>query len=228
MTPAKPASHAPRQNTTVKSCETLMPVTRAIAGSSTPARIIAPSRVRSSSAHSPPAKITAMTAMARRYVGKARLPTAVTPRSALGVATWMGSPVHTMRQTSEDEPLDDPAEHGDQQPAQDGGRPEVDPPREQARRQVRAQHEERAVGEVGNLHQAEDQREAGGEQKEKAAERDAVDAQHQPETHVPAASRSGEGSALSSSAGDSRASTRAARETTFRHTSRTGSPSERS
>src|SRR5712691_6786426 len=100
MTPAKPASHAPRQNTMVKSCETLMPVTRAISGSSTPARIIAPSRVRSSSAHSPTAKITAMTLMARRYVGKARLPTAVTPRSALGVATWMGSPVHTMRQTS--------------------------------------------------------------------------------------------------------------------------------
>src|SRR5712692_11273116 len=100
MTPAKPASHAPRQNTIVKSCETRMPTTRAIAGSSTPARIIAPSRVRSSSAHSPAAKITAMTAMARRYVGKDSLPTEVAPRSALGVATWMGSPVHTMRQTS--------------------------------------------------------------------------------------------------------------------------------
>src|SRR2546427_3050052 len=45
---AKPASHAPREKTSVKSRETRIPTTRAIAGSSAPARIIAPSRVRRS------------------------------------------------------------------------------------------------------------------------------------------------------------------------------------
>ena len=50
----------------VKRRETRMPTTRAIAGSSTPARIMAPSRVRSSSAHSAAAKTTAMTMIASR------------------------------------------------------------------------------------------------------------------------------------------------------------------
>ena len=50
----------------VKSRETRMPVTRAIAGSSTPARIMAPSRVRSIRIHSAAAKITAMTLTASR------------------------------------------------------------------------------------------------------------------------------------------------------------------
>ena len=66
ITPAKPASQAPRQKTMVKSRETRMPVTRAIAGSSTPARIMAPSRVRSIRTQSAAAKITAMTLMASR------------------------------------------------------------------------------------------------------------------------------------------------------------------
>ena len=66
MTPAKPASHAPRQKTIVKSRETRMPTTRAIGASSTPARIIAPSRVRSSNAHSAAANTTAIRLTARR------------------------------------------------------------------------------------------------------------------------------------------------------------------
>jgi branched-chain amino acid transport system permease protein len=44
----------------VKSWETRMPTTRAISGSSTPARIMAPRRVRSSRYHRPPAKMIAM------------------------------------------------------------------------------------------------------------------------------------------------------------------------
>ena len=47
MTPPAPASPAPRQNTSVNSFDTGMPTARAICMSSTPARIIAPSRVRS-------------------------------------------------------------------------------------------------------------------------------------------------------------------------------------
>src|SRR5438093_13090358 len=100
MTPAKPASHALRQKTTVKSRDTRMPTTRAIAGSSTPARIIAPRRVRSRSAHSAIANTTAIRLMASRYVGKPRPATVVAPRKALGVAIRIGSPVQTIRQTS--------------------------------------------------------------------------------------------------------------------------------
>ena len=44
----------------VKSCDTRMPTTRAICGSSTPARIMAPSRVRSSMSQSAIANTTAM------------------------------------------------------------------------------------------------------------------------------------------------------------------------
>ena len=50
----------------VNSRDTRMPTTRAICGSSTPARIMAPSRVRSSISQSAMANTTAMTMMARR------------------------------------------------------------------------------------------------------------------------------------------------------------------
>ena len=66
MMPAKPASPAPSANTMVKSCDTRMPTTRAMSGSSTPARIMAPSRVRSSSIQSATAKTAAMAMMASR------------------------------------------------------------------------------------------------------------------------------------------------------------------
>src|SRR5499427_6545548 len=100
MTPAKPASQAPRQKTIVNSFDTRMPQTRAMAGSSTPARIIAPRRVRSRSAHSATANTTAIRLMASRYVGKLRPSAEVAPRRAGGVAMRIGSPVHTMRHTS--------------------------------------------------------------------------------------------------------------------------------
>src|SRR5215470_1476276 len=100
MTPANPASQAPRQKTIVNSWDTRMPQTRAMAGSSTPARIIAPRRVRSRSAHSATANTTAIRLMASRYVGKLRPSAEVAPRRAGGVAMRIGSPVHTMRHTS--------------------------------------------------------------------------------------------------------------------------------
>src|SRR5262245_34781817 len=100
MTPAKPASQAPRQKTIVNSRDTRMPQTRAMAGSSTPARIIAPRRVRSRSAHSAAANTTAIRLMASRYVGKLRPSAEVAPRRAGGVAMRIGSPVHSMRHTS--------------------------------------------------------------------------------------------------------------------------------
>src|SRR6185312_7587173 len=66
MTPANPASPAPRQNTMVNRWETRMPTARAIDGSSTAARIIAPSRVLSSNPHRAAAIATAMAMMTSR------------------------------------------------------------------------------------------------------------------------------------------------------------------
>ena len=66
-----------------------MPIARAIAGLSTPARIIAPRRVLSTSSHSASAATAAQTMSASRYFGKTRSPTrigAAQPRPAPGSA----------------------------------------------------------------------------------------------------------------------------------------------
>ncbi len=63
---AAPESAEPRQNTIVKSRDTGMPTARAICMSSTPARIMAPSRVRSMSRCSATAVTTAMPITTRR------------------------------------------------------------------------------------------------------------------------------------------------------------------
>jgi hypothetical protein len=90
-------------------------------------------------------------------------------------------------QPPQDQPLHEAAEERDEEPADQRGRPEAETPLDQARREVAAQHEEGAVGEVRDPHEAEDQREAGGQQEEQAAQRDAVDGQHEPEAHRGAA-----------------------------------------
>ncbi len=64
--PPAPASAAPRQNTAVKSRDTGIPTARAICMSSTPARIIAPIRVRSISRYKASAVTTAMASTTRR------------------------------------------------------------------------------------------------------------------------------------------------------------------
>src|SRR5213594_483861 len=69
-------------------------------------------------------------------------------------------------------------------------------------------------------------REASGEQKEEAAERDAVDRQHEPQVHAELGG--GRRGPLRISAADNRASTPAGRGTTSRRTSRTGSHSDTS
>ena len=184
-----------------------MPTTRAIAGSSTPARIIAPSRVRSSSAHSAAANdhgdhdhgepVGRETPRPRRDVA---------PRSAAGVSIEIGSPPHTIRQTSaimKERPKvtstcassapgrrrsssrsTSPPKHGDAEPAE-RSRPARSrrPSAIRLDAEIGAQHEERAVRQVRDPHQPEDQREAGGQQEQQAAERDAVDRQ-QPEIHA--------------------------------------------
>ena len=100
MMPAKAASPAPSAKTMVKSCETRMPTTRAMSGSSTPARIIAPRRVRSSNIHNATATTTAMAMIASRYIGNTAAPTRAKPPSPSGVATDIGSPPQIIRQKS--------------------------------------------------------------------------------------------------------------------------------
>jgi hypothetical protein len=61
---------APSANTAIEIRKTLIPTPRAISGSSTVARIIAPMRVRSSVSQSVSATTTATTTMKMRYTGK--------------------------------------------------------------------------------------------------------------------------------------------------------------
>ena len=56
------------------------------------------------------------------------------------------------------------------------------------RAEIGAEHEEAAMREVGNAHQAEGEREAGGEQEQQAAEGDAVQRLDDPELHGAASS----------------------------------------
>src|SRR5579875_75248 len=100
MIPPKPASPAPSEKTTEKSRGTGIPTTRAIAGSSTPARIIAPKRVRSIITQRAIATKTAMRTTTSRYVGKGAPKTAVKPLRAGGVLTEIGSPPHPNRHES--------------------------------------------------------------------------------------------------------------------------------
>ena len=58
------------------------------------------------------------------------------------------------------------------------------PLREQRDAEIGAQHEERAVHQVGDAHQPEDQREARRQQEQQAAQRNAVHRQRQPQVHV--------------------------------------------
>ena len=82
------------------------------------------------------------------------------------------------------QPLDQAAECRNQERADDCGQPEIElVPDDQARPDVGAQHEQGAVRQIRNAHQPEDQGEAGREQEQQAAQRDAVDGQHQREIH---------------------------------------------
>src|SRR5919198_1195828 len=100
MTPPAPASAEPRQNTTVKSRETGTPTARAMSRSSTPARIIAPRRVRSRSRYKPMPASTAIATTTSRYAGKASPARSTGRCNTRGVGTGIGSPPHTTRQKS--------------------------------------------------------------------------------------------------------------------------------
>ena len=74
MMPANAANPAPSAKTIVNKRDTLMPTTRAMSGSSTPARIMAPRRVRSSSSQRAIATMAATTMIVESVVGDDQWP----------------------------------------------------------------------------------------------------------------------------------------------------------
>ena len=68
--------------------------------SSTPARIIAPRRVRSSSAHSATAVTMEIPTTASRYLGKNTPKTGTAPMSPRGTGSGIGSPDQTSKEES--------------------------------------------------------------------------------------------------------------------------------
>src|SRR6185503_4327751 len=76
------------------------------------------------------------------------------------------------------------ADDRDEHRSGDCREPEGDaPPDDEARTEIRAEHEEGAMRQVRNAHQAEYQREACRQQEQQSAERYAVDGQDQPQAH---------------------------------------------
>ena len=67
---------------------------------------------------------------------------------------------------AQDEPFHEDAEQPDAEPADDRRQPEVQPELQQREAEIGAEHEERAVRQVRDAHQAEDQREAGRQQEQ--------------------------------------------------------------
>ena len=194
----------------VKSCETRMPTTRAMSGSSTPARIMAPSRVRSSSSQSatredhgddddgePVERKHRRRRPARSRRGRRRLDVdriaAPHHQAEIGGHERQAERDQHLRQRlarqlPQQQALDQRAE--EPRPAAWRGPP---PARnsictpstadDEGRAEIGAQHEQRAVRQIRNAHQPEDQRKARRQQKQQSAEGDAVDRQHQPEVH---------------------------------------------
>src|SRR3954463_9582072 len=99
-TPPIPASAAPRQNTSVNKRGTAIPSPRAISMSSTPARIIAPTRVRSRATQRIASTTTENPTTARRYLGKKIDPNRTPPARASGMGSGIGSPDQTRSDAS--------------------------------------------------------------------------------------------------------------------------------
>ena len=84
----------------------------------------------------------------------------------------------------EEKSLDHPADRGDEQRRDQCRQPEIEmKPHDEARAEIGAEHEERAMRQIGNPHQPEDQRESRREEEEQTAEGDAVDGKDQPQIH---------------------------------------------
>ena len=195
----------------VNSCETRMPTTRAMSGSSTPARIMAPSRVRSSSIQRPIATTTAMTMIGEpveRETPAARTAQSRRARPASCNVDRIAAP-HHQAEIGDHERDAERHQHLRQLHRRAAGatsRRSISPPNAatssvatiaasqklnltpskpttKRRAEIGAEHEQRAVRQVRNPHQPENQRETRRQQKQQSAEGDAVDRQHQPKGH---------------------------------------------
>ncbi len=82
---------------------------------------------------------------------------------------------HLAFQAAQQEALDDAADRGHGETAEQRREPEVHTPVQERHAEIGAQHEEGAVHQIGDAHQPEDQREAGRQQEQQAAKREAVD-----------------------------------------------------
>ena len=100
-------------------------------------------------------------------------------------------PLHVAGQLAQDQPLEQDADQSDAEAGAEHREPEAAAEVGDGGAEIGAEHEEAAMREIGNAHQAEGEREAGGEQKQQAAEGDAVQRLDDPELHcrfvIPAA-----------------------------------------
>ena len=87
ITPPSAASAAPSPKTNSDTRGTLMPTPPAISASSTAARIIAPTRVRSIASQSASPTTTATTTMKMRKIGNTAPPRRTVPVSSFGIGT---------------------------------------------------------------------------------------------------------------------------------------------
>ena len=90
---------------------------------------------------------------------------------------------HVAGELAQDEALDEPAERRDDEAAQERREPEVGHDLEDARAEIGAEHEQRAVRQIRDPHQPEDQREARRQQEQQPAEGEAVQRLDGPELH---------------------------------------------
>ena len=88
-------------------------------------------------------------------------------------------------QPRQHQPLEQPAERGDDQSGAERGDPEIEAVEgaHRYRRKISAEHEERAMREVGQPHQPEDQGKSRRQQEQQPAERQAVETLDDPKLH---------------------------------------------
>src|SRR6267378_5873542 len=92
-------------------------------------------------------------------------------------------PESVSREWPQDQSLDQTSEHRDDDSTDDRCKPEIGDVFQDGDPDVRPEHVHRAVGEIRDAHQTEDQREARGEQEQQAAEGEAVQGLDDPILH---------------------------------------------
>ena len=89
--------------------------------------------------------------------------------------------LHIAGKAAQDEALEQDADETDAEAGSQHGEPEVAAEIHDGRAEIGAEHEECAMGEIGNAHQPEGEREARRQQEQQAAEGDAVERLDDPE-----------------------------------------------